>query len=332
MTQSYTSCNWIQHGINFEPNELQMCCLCCHIGKGHIVVKDNYNGEIIKADELFALKEKFIKENKNNIINPKCEGCFLLQEKCWEKSEKCIKYIHFNHWTNCNCDCIYCYTSWNKENFNKRPHYNVVPALKELFKANIFRPGGEITFAGGEPTILDEFDDIINLCLDNGADRITIHSSGIRYSRALEKGIREKKITICLSADAGTSETYKKIKRVDKFDIFWENVKKYAQNQTDENDKKFVTTKYILIPEINTSKDEIDKWFELNEKSGIKTVTFDIETDYCRDLTEKGKDYPEELVKISEYMINKANELKYNIIYYNNFKYLAYKNGFIDEY
>lgn len=332
MAQSYTSCHWIQHGLNFEPNELQMCCLCCHPGKGHLVIKDNYNGEIIKADELFSLKEKFIEENRNNIINPKCEGCFALTNKEWDDKEKYISYIHFNHWTNCNCDCIYCYTSWDKENFNKRPHYNVLPALKELFKENVFRPGGEITFAGGEPTILDEFDDIINLCLDNGAGRITIHSSGIRYSKALEKGIREKKITVCLSADAGTSETYKKIKRVDKFDIFWENVKKYAQNQTDENNKRFVTTKYILIPGINTSKDEIDKWFELNEQSGIKTVTFDIETDYCRDLTAKGQDYPEELVKMAEYMINRANELKYHIIYYNNFNYLAYKNGFIDEY
>ena len=309
-----------------------MCCLCCHPGRGNIVIKENYNGEIITGDELFKLKEKFIEENRNNTINPKCDGCFVLADRDWDNQEKYISYIHFNHWTNCNCDCIYCYTEWNKEFFNKRPHYNVVPALKEIFREKLFRPGGEITFAGGEPTILTEFDEIINLCLDNGADRITIHSSGIRYSKALEKGIREKKVTICLSADAGTNETYKKIKRVDKFDIFWENVKKYADNQTDENDKKYVNTKYILIPGLNTSKEEIDTWFELNEKSGIKTVTFDIETNYCKSLSEKGEDYPKELINVSKYMIDKANELGYNIVYYNNFKYLAYKNGFIDEY
>ncbi|MBR6162324.1 radical SAM protein [bacterium] len=332
MTQAYTSCYWIQHGINFEPDGLQMCCLCCHEGKGNLVIKENYRGEVFKPGEIFSLKEKFIRENKDNIINPKCKGCFLLQERQWDEEGKYISYIHFNHWTNCNSDCIYCYTSWDKANFNKKPHYNVVPALKEIFRQKLFRPGGEITFAGGEPTILKEFEEIIKLCLDNGADRITIHSSGIRYSRALERGIREKKITICLSADSGTRETYKKIKRVDKFNVFWENVKKYAKHQTDENDKRFVNTKYILIPGINTSKEEIDKWFELNEKSGIKTVTFDIETNYCRDLAEKGEDYPKELVGLAKYMIDKANGLNYNIIYYNNFKYLAYKNGFIDEY
>ena len=183
-----------------------------------------------------------------------------------------------------------------------------MPIIKELFKKKLFRPGGEITFAGGEPTILKEFEELVNLLLKNGADRITVHSSGIKYSKAIENGIKSRKLSVCLSADS--------------FNKFWENAKKYANAQSDDN-KINVETKFILIPEINTSKDEIDKWLDLNIACGIKSVVADIENDYCRDLRKKNLEKPKYLIDLCGYIIERTKELNLNLVDYNNFRYLT---------
>lgn len=326
--QHYTSCHWIQHGLSFENDHIEMCCLCCHKGGGRLYIKDEYKGKGLKWDDIFKLKEKFIEENKNGIIDPRCEGCFNLVHKEWDDNKKYINYIHFNHWTHCNSDCIYCYTSWDKKNYQKKPHYKVMPMLKELFKKKLFHPDGEVTFAGGEPTILNEFDDIINILLKNGVNRITVHSSGIKLSKAIEKGIKEGKLSVCLSADAGSTETFYKVKRVNKFDKFWQNVEKYAKSQPDEN-KTLVETKFIIIPGINDNKEEIEKWFSLNMAYGIKSIVVDIENDYCRDLRAKEEDKPTYLVELCNYIVQRAKELDFNLIDYNNFRYLTTEHHLI---
>lgn len=320
--EHYTSCHWIQHGLSFENDHIEMCCLCCHKGGGRLYIKDEYKGKGLKWDDIFKLKEKFIEENKKGIIDPRCEGCFNLVHKGWDDNEKYINYIHFNHWTHCNSDCIYCYTSWDKKNFQKKPHYKVMPILKELFKKKLFHPDGEVTFAGGEPTILNEFDDIINILLKNGVNRITVHTSGIKLSKAIEKGLKEGKISVCLSADAGSSETFYKVKRVNKFDKFWQNVEKYVLAQPKDNNT-LVETKFIIIPGINDNKEEIEKWFSLNLAYGIKSIVVDIENDYCRDLRAKNEDKPAYLVELCNYIVQRAKELDFNLIDYNNFRYLT---------
>lgn len=321
--QEYTSCHWLQHGLSFENDHIEMCCLCCHKGGGRLYIKENYNGKGVSWEDIFKLKEKFIEENKNGIIDKRCEGCFNLVNRGWEESAQYINYIHFNHWTHCNSDCIYCYTKWDKKAFNSRPHYKVLPMIKDLFKKKLFKPGGEITFAGGEPTILNEFEDLVMFLLKNGADRITVHSSGIKFSKAIEKGIKEKKLSVCLSADSGTREMYKTVKRVDKFDKFWQNTKKYAEAQKDIEDKIYVETKYILIPEVNTQKDEIDKWLDLTVNAGIKSVVVDIENDYCKELRDTNQAKPDFLVDLGNYIIQKTKEYGLNLVEYNNFRYLT---------
>jgi molybdenum cofactor biosynthesis enzyme MoaA len=196
--------------------------------------------------------------------------------------------------------------------------------IKELFKRKLFRAGGEITFAGGEPTILNEFEDLTNFLIKQPeVQRITVHSSGIKYSKAIENGIKAGKLSVCLSADAGTREIFKRVKRVDKFDKFWENAKKYAKAQEKSDNKLNVETKFIFIPEVNTNKEEIDKWLDLTVKCGIKSIVADIENDYCRDLRAKDLPKPQFLVDLGNYLITRAKELDLNLIDYNNFRYLT---------
>ena len=144
------------------------------------------------------------------------------------------------------------------------------PVIKKLADMGKIRGGGEIGFGGGEPALLPEFEPMVNMLLDCGCDNIRVHSSGVKYSQAIERGVREGKLIVVVSVDSGTPETYQNIKRVNHFNKVWENLAKYAQAQT--SNKYKVKTKYIIFPGYNDTKEEIDKFFDLTVKSGIKSV------------------------------------------------------------
>lgn len=315
----YISCDRLQNGIDFELDNIELCCYRCHDGKGNISLASIVDGSI-DFDSYFINRNKYIEENKNGIVNPKCKGCFNLEKKQWDDDELCIKYIHFNHWTHCNSDCIYCYTKDAKYK-NGTQHYNALPILKEILKRVKFSPDGEITFAGGEPALLDEFDEIIEYLLELGAKKIIVHSSGIKYSPVLEKGIKENRIQVIISQDSGFDSTYKKIKNNNSFNQVWGNTEKYSSFQ---NGNENVFSKYVVVPSLNDNKDEVDEWLKKSAAAGIKSVIVDIEHNYYSDNKDEFK-IAYNLLSLCEYIKTKALSYDINVQFYNTAKYLYNK-------
>lgn len=316
----YTSCNWLIHGLNFEPEHLEMCCLRCHEGGGNVIFKTGYNGETINWDELHELKKKFVEDNKKGIIDPRCEGCFNLQHKHWDDEKFYFNYIHFNHWTHCNCKCTYCFTDYAKDYFNSKSHYSVLPIIKDMFEHKLFKPGGEITFAGGEPTILEEFEDLINFLLDNDVHNITIHTSGIKFSQGIQRGVSEGKINVVVSLDSGFAPTYEKIKIYQHFDKVWENTKKYAQVQS-EDDRRFVSTKFIFVPGVNDTQEEIESWLNLNIQNGVRSIVVDVEHEWFK-IQRESKIMPQHIMLQLQHIIETAETNEMKIVLYNSARYL----------
>ena len=56
---------------------------------------------------------------------------------------------------------------------------------------------------------------------------------------------------------------------------------------------------------------------------GIKSIVVDIENDYCRDLRGKNLPKPKELAELCNYIIKRAKELDFNLVDYNNFRYIV---------
>ncbi len=275
LSNRYVSCEYIQHGFNVDYEDIKMCCFNCHEGGGRQILIDNYKGEMINWDKFFKEKRKMRELNKKGIMLERCKGCIFLKEREWD-DEDYINYMVFNHWTQCNCKCRYCFTNDQSDFFNQRKNYNMYPVIKKLADMGKIRGGGEIGFGGGEPALLPEFEPMVNMLLDCGCDNIRVHSSGVKYSQAIERGVREGKLIVVVSVDSGTPETYQNIKRVNHFNKVWENLAKYAQAQT--SNKYKVKTKYIIFPGYNDTKEEIDKFFDLTVKSGIKSVVLDVES------------------------------------------------------
>ena len=277
----YISCIHLEHGITFFFYFVQICCISSHPGGGSIIEINNYNGESINWDEFFN-KRNILRENARNGNTPdKCSGCYYLKEQEWNP-DNYIDEVLIGHFTHCNCNCIYCYTEKDKKFFNSNKTYNIYPVIKDMIDKKILSKNATITFGGGEPTILQEFEDLVYLLLNYDVYNIRIHSDAIKYSPAIEKGLKLGKITLITSVDSSSKKLYEKIKQVPCYDKVWKNLAKYAKAKNG-----LIRTKYVLIPGVNDNLTEVKNWLQKTYDAGIKHIAFDVEDNWFKENRNK---------------------------------------------
>lgn len=272
----YKSCVWLERGITFSKDAVKVCCVSLPRRMGNPDILTDYKGELIDWERFFTLKNRIKELHKQGGTFYKCEGCVFLQEKEWPEFGDHIDTINIDHWSKCNSRCIYCYTMEDKEFYNGEKIYDIFPVIKDMLDKRIFTRLDHVNFGGGEVTLLKEFDELLNLFLpycDNSAP-ILIHSSGVQYSKSIEKGLNAGSLKIIISPDCATEKTHKRIKQVETYNHVWKNLEKYASAQV-RND--LVKAKYIILPGINDNKKEIEKFINKNKQIGVKTVIIEIE-------------------------------------------------------
>lgn len=299
----YKSCYWIEAGINFDTNSYKVCCLYSAKGGGNTIVKDNYKGESIDWDEFFDFKKNIKDLHKNGSIYPKCEGCIFLEDRDWDDNHTKISMINLDYWTKCNSKCSYCHTMQDKNKYNSFKNYNFLPILKDMVKKDILRPYGHVSFGGGEVTLLREFDKLLYIFMKTGFPLTRIHSSCIKYSKAVEKGLSDGCVDLIVSVDAGSKQLHEKIKQVKSFDKVWKNLKKYASHQ---KNPIAVKSKYILIPGVNDDIREIDLWLKTSKENGINCVIQEIESKW---FYARRENVPDEVIAYFDYAKEKAQRL-----------------------
>jgi len=301
----YKSCQWVNRGIEFRTDSLRLCCYAYLQGREteyQTTLKENYSGELIDWNEIFKIKENLKDMHKRGEYLDACRGCIYLYEREWDE-ENYINHFTLNHWTKCNCNCIYCYTAKDKKHFNELKEYPLYPIIKDMFKQGAIKHTDEscIIFGGGEPVILKDFDKLMELFLEKGCKNIRINSSGIKYSKGIEKGLKSGAVSLVISPDAGTKETYERIKGVKCWKQVWDNIKKYAKANP-----KNTKVKFILFPGINDNYEEINKWFEEVLKSGAKAVSLSVEQEWYNTYY---PDFPEKIYEQISYMERRSKEL-----------------------
>lgn len=330
----YYSCKWIESGLVFFPYKLTMCCYCGHEGGGHVMLRNNYDGKNIDFGRIFHIKNKFREFHKKGKINQNCIGCPFLTEKEWEQNKNQFDNLYISHWTHCNSKCIYCYSTIHPEEFKYHKPYSVLPFIREMLEKKLLVPGGSIHFGGGEPTLLAEFEELIELLLDYKFYDLRIHTSGIKYSPVIERGIKEGRLYVVVSTDAGCSETYERIKQVPFYKQVRENINKYSKAQKKANlvvaqGKKMkgtymVSSKFILMPGINDNKKEIDMWLDENKKAHLETTVIDIEENWYRANRDNIPDYIFDLIY---YIRERSRKLKTNFELYERIENMLKENA-----
>lgn len=297
--RKYISCDLIEHGMDFFTNSINFCCRIPPTDEGYKKLIETYNGEILDWKKFFKIKRKYRNQMKKGKVVPECKGCIYLQEKEWDNDDY-ISFINFNNWTICNEHCVYCWL--NDTDRQHQTQYNVFPVVKDMAEKGYLKKGGHITIAGGEPCVAPEFNDLIKLFLDYDLDNIRVLTNATKFSEVVYEGIKTGKVNIVVSVDSGTKETFIKVKRFDFYDKVWDNVRKYAEIQQKRDSVK---TKFILIPNLNDTREEIDAWIEKSISVGVKHLAFDVEMMW---YNENKNNLPQYIIDLTKYAINKIKE------------------------
>ena len=264
-------CKRLNETLNFDALKVFYCC-ATRTGPSIDIPKPD------KIKDIITKRKSLIKMLDRGIIPPECEGCFDLKEQTNPKPLIISQFsnvpkagmIIVKHFKQCDCSCIYCceqYLSKRKIvlKSKKSDYYDLLPIIKELYKHNMIdKENTDVHFQGGNVSVLDEFEDLVNIFMENGVKRVEIATNGIKYLPIIEQICTKTFVDINISIDAGTRETYKKIKTVDKFNELIENLKKYAKLPL------LLRLKYILVRGINDTKEEIENYINLMREIGIK--------------------------------------------------------------
>lgn len=283
-------CEQINHNLTFYPQKIEGCCSGF---QGPVFWENPSNDVEINLNEIKQKRLDFIKRLENDDVPDGCRNCPYLREGSMPQEEDFrYKKIVLNHYTHCNCKCIYCarLRFYNRD-FTEVPKnpdfYHALPIIKQIYalgKEEVNAKFMKVDFQGGDLSVLDEFEDIVQFLLENDCREIEFTTNNLIYQPMIEKCLKENRAYMISSLDCGCRETYKKVKRVDKFDTFVENLQRYI-SAIDE--KYRILIPYIVVNKINDNLVEAQKFLNLMKELGIVRVRFEI--DYNDLLGYKGR-------------------------------------------
>lgn len=307
-SEAYKACCYMEHGLCFDNIDIRDCCIGLDGNKrGMPVIIPNYKGEIPDWNKIFEHKRKRNELVEKGEIPKICEGCGALSSDIRFTDDNYFSEIIYQSNNFCNSKCIYCSSKVNRG----VELYSALKATKDLIKNGFFKKGGNVFFGGGEPSIMRDFDEIVNIYLENEAN-IFVETSGISYKQSIYNGIKMGKLKIVVSLDCGNKKLYNLIKQTDKFNEVIQNLNKYSE-ALDKKNRDCIKLKYILIPGINDSVKCIDEFFKLVKKLKVKNVLFDIECCYLNE--QKNGRLPSYLYYLSDYAENIAYEQNIDFAY-----------------
>ncbi|MBE7704860.1 MAG: hypothetical protein E7Z90_03490 [Cyanobacteria bacterium SIG29] len=288
-------CELMHNHLHFScRNALEPCC-SANIGPAFVSELSNKNSILSFLEN----KKKFIKMLKNGQIPSECKNCVHLQPYK-QVDDLRINKMTLNHYTQCNCACVYC-TQGNRtfekiaEDANKPVLFDVLKFINELYDNDLIdKEKLYIDFQGGNISCLKNHQEIIETFLKRGVGTIYIPTNNIVYMPIIEQLLANKKGELCTALDSGCRETYLKIKQVDKFDKSIDNIRKYISVAGNDS----IIIKYIIVNGYNDNLNEfkmfMDKMIDLN----VKIIVLDI--DY-RDIIDGDFTIPKHYYEIVDY-------------------------------
>lgn len=209
--------------------------------------------------------------------NPICKKCRTLMEREWEQKEYPFDLISVQNDLRCNIKCEYCnfLVKWDDFQVNYNT-YKMYPLIKQLVDERLLSPEAQIFWAGGEPSILDEFTRCLEILFSYSDKlRLQIATNATRLSVELQEICQKygKQIRILCSLDCGTREVYRAVKAKDYFDDVINNLKIY-QNLVRELVLKMIITE--------TNYKDVESFLDIACELNLKQVFYDV--DFTQDM------------------------------------------------
>ncbi len=269
------SCTDLHNSVFLKENQVRTCCKRYFLDgeiKGDVVLLDST--EEIDFNPQNILKAK---RNLHHKINAgekcACDGCPFMEFKNWGPMNSLnIKYLSLEHHSICNLRCTYCSDEYYG---GRKPVYDTQKLLQDLIDQSAMENCEIVVWGGGEPTIGKEFavmSKIIGEQIPRAKQRVLTNS--VKFSSELEDLLKRNRAQIVTSIDAGTKETFHKIRGAKKINQVLNNLQKYAQISC-----SLVTIKYIFTEGNSTTK-EICSFVDLIKKFELLSCNFQISGDF----------------------------------------------------
>lgn len=321
----YKSCRLLEHGIYFylDPGSKQLCVgHCCNTDNlelpDRLYLYSDLKNQTLSWDYIFEEKRKLRENAKKGIYPAQCDGCFELQERDWD-DENYINHLTAGHIMKCNSRCVYCPIGRIPDCHNREQDVDMKPIIAELSQKNLLRYNGSLRFVGGEPTLMKEFDWLVDLFSEHNVPEIYVPTSAIRLSKSLCKALEKvESAAIVASIDSGTKETFEKVKGTKFFNIVSKNMKTYLKHARKKN---FIISKFILFTNYNDTAFEVEKWLENCNRIGHIEVQFDSEHSVSSSEHCENKKYVNRTLKMLQYAELIAQSLDIKVT-----SYLAFMN------
>ena len=261
-------CPSIYSELNLAYSRIRACCMCTMVPFTPPIfyMADDNNYDSLDLNQYFRQINRIMTWNQ---IKEKsvCSGCDFYKKMVVPPIEKegNIKLLSINNFTICNSNCVYC-NCIDKKLDNA---YELLPIINRFLEYKLINKETMVNWGGGEPVICSEFDKCASFLIEKGI-RQNINSSGIKFSDFILEGMKRNLITIQISPDAGTPETYSAIKRQNGFYKVWDTINKYAKY----NDNLVV--KYIIFS-MNSNENDIREFMRRCIDANIKKIVIDAE-------------------------------------------------------
>jgi len=257
-------CKDLAHSAYLGPSEVRACCKRFFVGgeqRGDVVLLKQpaeFTPETILAAKLKLL------DSINAGEETSCSGCPWLEFKNWTKPAAKVSYLSMEQHSVCNLKCSYCSETYYG---GQKPSYDVPKLARALVKN-----GGTVVWGGGEPTVSPVFDLLAPVFSRRGMTQRVL-SNSVKFNHALSRLLADEKVELVTSIDAGTEETFAKIRGAYKLNSVLANLHSYAFVGGSR-----VVVKYILT-EGNTSNEELAA-FVINLGKLVKVCSFQISCDF----------------------------------------------------
>ncbi|MDP3744227.1 MAG: glycosyltransferase [Methylotenera sp.] len=276
MSKSW-SCIDLHHSVFMAPDQIRTCCKRFFVDgnmRGDVALMDVPAGNITYITPEHILKAKQSLHNKiNSGEDSGCSGCPFLEFKDWGALDKLeVKYLSFEYHSVCNLKCSYCSDTYFG---GKQANYDVKRLLEKLLDSHALDNCGTVVWGGGEPVVGKHFDVMLEKTvarIPNATQRVLTNS--VKHNKTVQRLLAENKVSVTTSVDAGTDDTYTKIRGMASLNKAMANLQKYAEANSSQ-----VTVKYIFT-EGNCSIDEVRAFISLVHDYKLIDCNFQISCDF----------------------------------------------------
>lgn len=289
MQDSYYSCGAIDSShlvvdarIDQGGNVLSLCCEWLAD-----IPKCSFDGtpeEILKG--FISMRALALETGKYSVFDSPCKKCAAYQKANWSGGDGKVHYVNLSMYpAPCQCRCVYCHKARDpgwingiENEFAQAAYEKLFAVLKLADDIGLIAPDAAWQVASGEITIHPYRERIMELVQGKN---VRFFTNCFKYDEDIAQALHNNPgSAINLSIDAGTAETWRKVKGFNNFDAVVSNLEKYGEQSIHP---KQITLKYIILPGLNDTMEDYMGLMEIMGKLNVRKleVSRDLGTKYC---------------------------------------------------